>query len=87
MRWDTDAALFRHAVRASAAGQLPGATGQVPPGMGPIYYRGRLDGSARLLIVGQDPSADENLVRRAMVGTAGQRVQGLLRKLGLNAAT
>ncbi|WP_445989396.1 uracil-DNA glycosylase family protein [Chromobacterium haemolyticum] len=51
---------------------------------GPVYYRGRLDGSAKVLIVGQDPSADENLARRAMVGTAGQRVQGFLRKLGLD---
>jgi hypothetical protein len=26
---------------------------------GPIYYRGRLDGSARVLVIGQDPAADE----------------------------
>jgi Uracil DNA glycosylase superfamily len=50
---------------------------------GPIYYRGRLDGSARLLVVGQDPAADENLGRRILVGEAGQRVQGFLTKLGI----
>lgn len=50
---------------------------------GPIYYRGRLDGSARVLVVGQDPAADENIARRIMVGTAGQRLQGFLGKIGL----
>ena len=50
---------------------------------GPMYYRGRTDGSARLLIIGQDPAADENIARRVMVGTAGQRLQGYLAKLGI----
>lgn len=50
---------------------------------GPVYYRGRLDGSAKLLIIGQDPSADENVARRILVGDAGQRVQGYLTKLGI----
>lgn len=50
---------------------------------GPVYYRGRLDGTARVLVVGQDPSTDEILAQRTLVGDAGQRVQGLLRKLGL----
>ncbi len=31
---------------------------------GPVYYRGRLNGSAKLLIVGQDPSTDEILAQR-----------------------
>jgi hypothetical protein len=51
---------------------------------GPIYYRGRLDGSAKVIIIGQDPAADENVARRILVGSAGQRAQGFLRKLGLN---
>src|SRR4030095_6148454 len=51
---------------------------------GPIYYRGRLDGSAKVIIIGQDPAAYENVARRILVGSAGQRVQGFLRKLGLN---
>jgi uracil-DNA glycosylase len=50
---------------------------------GTIYYRGRTDGSARVLIIGQDPAADENVARRVLVGTAGQRVQGLFSKLGI----
>ena len=50
---------------------------------GPMYYRGRLDGSARVLIVGQDPAASENVVRRILAGEAGQRVQRFLAKLGL----
>lgn len=50
---------------------------------GPIFHRGRLDGSARLLIIGQDPAQNENIVRRILVGVAGQRTQGLLKKLGL----
>jgi Uracil DNA glycosylase superfamily len=52
--------------------------------VGPIYYRGRLDGSAKVIIIGQDPAADENVARRIRVGSAGQRTQGFLRKLGLN---
>ena len=51
---------------------------------GPIYYRGRLDGSAQVIIIGQDPAAVENGARRILVGSAGQRVQGFLRKLGIN---
>lgn len=50
---------------------------------GPIYYRGRLDGSARVLVIGQDPAANENVARRILVGTAGRRVQGLLAKVGI----
>ena len=50
---------------------------------GPMYYRGRLDGSARVLIVGQDPAASENIVRRILAGEAGQRVQRFLAKLGI----
>ena len=50
---------------------------------GPVYYRGRLDDTARILLVGQDPSTDELLGHRILVGDAGQRVQGLLRKIGI----
>jgi hypothetical protein len=51
---------------------------------GPIYYRGRLDGTARLLVVGQDPAANELIGHRAFVGTSGQRIQGFLRRLGIH---
>lgn len=51
---------------------------------GPVFYRGRLDGTARLLLVGQDPSVNEILAQRAFVGQSGQRLQGFLEKLGVN---
>jgi uracil-DNA glycosylase len=50
---------------------------------GPIFHRGRLDGSARVLVLGQDPAAHESITRRILVGAAGQRVQGLLARLGV----
>jgi uracil-DNA glycosylase len=51
---------------------------------GPIFYRGRLDGSARLLCIASDPGPTERIAGRTLVGDAGQRVQGFLRKLGLS---
>jgi uracil-DNA glycosylase len=50
---------------------------------GPVFYRGRLDGTARLLVVGQDPATDEILASRAFVGLSGQRLQGFLHRLGV----
>ena len=50
---------------------------------GPIFYRGRLNGTARVLCIGSDPGATERIAGRALVGDAGQRVQGFLSKLGL----
>jgi hypothetical protein len=50
---------------------------------GPVFYRGRLDGSARLLCVASDPGPTERVAMRTLVGDAGQRVQGFLRKVGL----
>ena len=50
---------------------------------GPIFHRGRLDGSARLLVIGQDPAQSEAIVRRILVGEAGHRTQGLMAKLGI----
>lgn len=50
---------------------------------GPIFHRGRLDGTARLLVIGQDPATHEAIVRRILVGEAGQRIQGFLTKLGI----
>jgi hypothetical protein len=50
---------------------------------GPIFHRGRLDGSARLLVIGQDPAQSEAIVRRILVGEAGHRTQGLMGKLGV----
>ena len=50
---------------------------------GPVFYRGRLDGAARVLVIGQDPSTDEILSQRVFVGQAGQIAQNFLAKLGL----
>jgi len=50
---------------------------------GPIFHRGRLDGSARVLAIGQDPGQHENVLRRILSGEAGRRVQGFLAKLGI----
>jgi uracil-DNA glycosylase len=50
---------------------------------GPVFYRGRLDGTARILCVASDPGPTERIAGRTLVGDAGQRVQGFLAKLGL----
>jgi hypothetical protein len=50
---------------------------------GPMFHRGRLDGSARVLVIGQDPATHETITRRILVGEAGQRAQGLLARLGI----
>ena len=50
---------------------------------GPVFHRGRLDGTARVLVLGQDPATHEAICRRILVGEAGQRVQGFLAKLGI----
>ena len=50
---------------------------------GPVFHRGRLDGTARVLVLGQDPGAHECIVRRILVGEAGQRTQGFLARLGI----
>lgn len=50
---------------------------------GPIFHRGRLDDSAELLLIGQDPATHEDMARRILVGEAGHRVQGFMKKLGV----
>jgi hypothetical protein len=57
--------------------------GQFRVEWGPIFHRGRLDGSARVLVIGQDPAQHETVIRRILVGEAGRRVQGFLAKLGV----
>lgn len=72
---------------ASLVRDHPGAEAYPPDAFrlewGPIFHRGRLDGSAKVLVLGQDPGQHENIARRILVGEAGQRVQGFLRKLGI----
>jgi hypothetical protein len=50
---------------------------------GPVFYRGRVSGTARLLGLASDPGPTERVACRTLVGDAGQRVQGFLSKLGL----
>jgi hypothetical protein len=50
---------------------------------GPVFHRGRLDGRARVVVLGQDPATHETIARRILVGEAGQRIQGFLAKLGI----
>ena len=67
--------------------EYPGAEAYPPSQFrvewGPIFHRGRLDGSARVLVIGQDPAQHETVARRILVGEAGRRVQGFLAKLGI----
>ncbi|MFL6696817.1 MAG: uracil-DNA glycosylase family protein [Vitreoscilla sp.] len=49
---------------------------------GPIFYRGRANGTARLLVIGQDPAQTEAVTRRILCGQAGRRAQGFVEKLG-----
>jgi hypothetical protein len=72
----------------SLVGSYPGPDVYPPDSFrvewGPIFHRGRLDGTARLLVIGQDPAQSEAVVRRILVGQAGHRTQGLMAKLGFD---
>ena len=52
---------------------------------GPVLYRGRLDGTARVMCIASDPGPAECLpfARRTLIGDSGQKTQGFLNKLGL----
>ena len=52
---------------------------------GPVLYRGRLNGTARVIGIASDPGPSECLpfMRRTLVGDSGQKTQGFLAKLGL----
>jgi len=71
----------------SLAADYPGADVYPPDQFrvewGPMFHRGRLDGSARVLVIGQDPAQHETVIRRILVGEAGRRLQGFLVKLGI----
>jgi hypothetical protein len=68
----------------------PGATAYPASGFrlewGPVFHRGRLDGTARVLVIGQDPAQHETIARRILVGEAGHRLQGFLFKLGIDSS-
>src|SRR3954468_18110527 len=73
---------------ASLVASYPGAIAYPATGFrlewGPIFHRGRLDGTARVLVIGQDPAQHETVARRILVGEAGHRLQGFLFKLGID---
>lgn len=72
------------ALVANYAGEDVYPTAKFRTEWGPIFHRGRLDGSARVLVIGQDPASHESIARRILVGEAGQRVQGFLHRLGID---
>src|SRR5262249_30039209 len=51
---------------------------------GPMFFRGRLDGSAKVMVVGQEGAQDESLSHRSFTGGTGVRLQYLLRFLGID---
>jgi uracil-DNA glycosylase len=51
---------------------------------GPMFYRGRLDGSAKVVIVGQEGAQDESLSHRSFTGGTGARMQNMLRFIGID---
>jgi uracil-DNA glycosylase len=51
---------------------------------GPMFFRGRLDGSARVVLVGQEGAQDESLSHRSFTGGTGARMQHFLRHLGVD---
>ena len=54
--------------------------------MGTNLSSRRLDGSARIVVIGQDPAQHETVIRRVLVGEAGRRLQGFLAKLGITSS-
>ena len=77
--------VARHIARAPAYPDTGDYKGVFWADWGAVFYRGRLNGTARLLGIASDPGPTEGLpfVRRSLVGDAGQRTQGFLEKLGL----
>jgi uracil-DNA glycosylase len=51
---------------------------------GPMFFRGRLDGSARVVLVGQEGAQDESLSHRSFTGGTGARMQHFLLHIGLD---
>ena len=51
---------------------------------GPMFYRGRLDGTAKVVIVGQEGAQDESLSHRSFTGGTGARMQNMLRFIGID---
>lgn len=78
---------YYHEPFLSLCSDVPGPSVYLPNDFyvewGPVFHRGRLDGSARVLILGMVPTQLELITRRILMGDAGQRLQGFLAKLGV----
>ena len=51
---------------------------------GPMFYRGRLDGSARVIVIGQEGAQDESLSHRSFTGGSGGHMQHFLAYFGID---
>ncbi|MBT3586999.1 MAG: hypothetical protein HN509_18955 [Halobacteriovoraceae bacterium] len=51
---------------------------------GPMWYRGRLDGTSQVLVIGQEGAQDENVTNRAFTGSTGTKMQQFLNHMGIN---
>ena len=49
-----------------------------------MFFRGRLDGPAKVVVVGQEGAQDESLSHRSFTGGTGAHMQHLLRHVGLD---
>ena len=54
---------------------------------GPIFYRGSANGTARLLVIGQDPAQTEAVTRRMPVRPGRPARPGLRREAGILRST
>jgi uracil-DNA glycosylase len=72
---------------ASPARNYPGTDPDAPSRFqvegGPIFHGGGLDGSARILVLGQDPAGTSRSFTAPWSARPAQRVQGFLWKLGV----
>jgi uracil-DNA glycosylase len=78
------AALFAETPNYRGLGHVVLGEGKFRWEHGPMFFRGRLDGSAKVVIVGQEGAQDESLSHRSFTGGSGARMQHLLRHIGLD---
>jgi uracil-DNA glycosylase len=78
------AALFAETPNYRGLGQAVLGGGKFRWEHGPMFFRGRLDGSAKVVLVGQEGAQDESLSHRSFTGGTGARMQHLLRHIGLD---
>jgi uracil-DNA glycosylase len=78
------AALFADTPNYRGLGHAVLGSGKFRWEHGPMFFRGRLDGSAKVVLVGQEGAQDESLSHRSFTGGSGSRMQHLLRHIGLD---